>query len=358
MTDWHGKPYYSLDAYCKNTYKHKLYKIALNAHLTCPNRDGHLGLRGCIFCSAGGSGEFAASMPSATEFAAIPLENYPTAATPPPTEGFPLEGSSLTNSELSHDYCDDAWDISRQLQEGLALFGDKKIGEEYIAYFQAFTNTYGPLPYLETIYRSALSHPRVRGISIATRPDCVEEPVIELLKKLQEEFPAKFIWIELGLQSIHEKTASYIRRGYPLKTFEDAYARLSTAGFPVIIHLILGLPTESHEEMLQSVKWVSHLHPFGVKLQLLHVLRGTDLEAEYLAGRFETLTKEAYLSLLSECIANLDPEIVIHRVTGDGRGTDLSAPDWSRNKKDVLNSLHHLLKEKNIRQGCHCEEKP
>lgn len=330
MTDWHGKPYYSLDAYCKNTYQHKLYKIALNAHLTCPNRDGTLGLRGCIFCSAGGSGEFAASLPEGPSFSECP------------------------SSSDSHA----ALDIDRQLQEGLALFGDKKTGEEYIAYFQAFTNTYGPLPYLETIYRSALSHPKVRGISIATRPDCVGEPVVQLLKGLQQEFPDKFIWIELGLQSIHEKTATYVRRGYPLKTFEDAYARLSAAGFPVIIHLILGLPMESQEEMLQSVEWVSRLHPFGIKLQLLHVLRGTDLETEYLAGKFETLTKEAYLSLLSECIARLDPEIVIHRVTGDGRGVDLIAPDWSRNKKDVLNSLHHLLKEKNIRQGCHCEDKP
>ena len=330
MTDWHGKPYYSLDAYCKNTYQHKLYKIALNAHLTCPNRDGTLGLRGCIFCSAGGSGEFAACLPEGPSFSECP------------------------SSSDSHV----ALDIDRQLQEGLALFGDKKTGEEYIAYFQAFTNTYGPLPYLETIYRSALSHPKVRGISIATRPDCVGEPVVQLLKGLQQEFPDKFIWIELGLQSIHEKTATYVRRGYPLKTFEDAYARLSAAGFPVIIHLILGLPKESQEEMLQSVEWVSRLHPFGIKLQLLHVLRGTDLETEYLAGKFETLTKEAYLSLLSECIARLDPEIVIHRVTGDGKGTDLIAPDWSKNKKDVLNSLHHLLKEKNIRQGCHCEDKP
>ena len=337
MTDWHGKPYYSLDAYCKNTYQHKLYKIALNARLTCPNRDGHLGFRGCIFCSAGGSGEFAANL------------------LPEAEEGISSNSERLGRQRSNHS---DAWDIDRQLRQGLALFGEKKIGEEYIAYFQAFTNTYGPLPYLENIYRSALSHPKVRGISIATRPDCLDAPVIQLLRSLREEFPEKFIWIELGLQSIHEKTAHYVRRGYPLETFEDAYARLSEAGFPVIIHLILGLPTESQEEMLQSVEWVSRLHPFGIKLQLLHVLRGTDLETEYLAGKFETLTKEAYLSLLSECIARLDPEIVIHRVTGDGRGVDLIAPDWSRNKKDVLNSLHHLLKEKNIRQGCHCEDKP
>ncbi len=306
MTNWHGKPYYSLDAYCKNTYGHKLYKIALNAHLTCPNRDGRLGLRGCIFCSAGGSGEFAV---------------------------------------------DAGLDVDQQLAEGLALFGNKYVGEEFIAYFQAYTNTYGPLPYLESIYRNALSHPKVRGISIATRPDCMDEPVVQLLQQLKLEFPEKFIWVELGLQTIHEKTADYIRRGYPLGVFEDAFTRLSAADVPVIVHLILGLPGESREEILESVQWVSDRKPFGVKLQLLHVLQGTDLATEYLDGKFQTLTKDAYLSLIADCTSLLDPAIVIHRVTGDGRGKDLIAPDWSRNKKDVLNSLHHYLKEHGIRQG-------
>ena len=314
MTDWRGKPYYSLDAYCKNEFHHKVYKIALNAHLTCPNRDGRLGLRGCIFCSAGGSGEFA-----------VPVESA------------------------------DAWDVERQLQEGMALFGQKNVGEEFIAYFQAYTNTYGPLSYLESIYRSALSHPKVRGISIATRPDCVEEPVIRLLTELTAQFPDKFIWVELGLQTIHERTATYLRRGYPLSVFEDARARLSNAEIPVIVHLILGLPGENREMTLQTVEWVSDRKPFGVKFQLLHVLKDTDLATDYLEGKFEVLSKEAYLSLLAECIALLDPGIVIHRVTGDGKGTDLIAPDWSKNKKDVLNSLHHLLKEKHIRQGCRKE---
>ncbi|MBP5282133.1 MAG: TIGR01212 family radical SAM protein [Lachnospiraceae bacterium] len=308
MTDWHGKPYYSIDAYCKNTYHYKLYKIALNAHLTCPNRDGSLDFRGCIFCSAGGSGDFA-----------VPL---------------------------SHD-------IDKQLADGLALFGTKRVGEEFIAYFQAFTNTYGPLPYLEQIYRSALEHPKIRGISIATRPDCVGEPVIALLQKLQSEYHDKFIWVELGLQTIHEKTAASIRRGYDLPVFADAYDRLSAASLPVIVHLILGLPGESDDQILESVDYVSSLRPFGVKLQLLHILRGTDLAKDYDEGKFEVLTKDAYLTLLSQCIAHLDPSIVIHRVTGDGKGEDLIAPDWSRNKKDVLNSLHHLLKIKGITQGCH-----
>lgn len=311
MTDWHGKPYYSLDAYCKNVYHHKLYKIALNAHLTCPNRDGTLDVRGCIFCSRGGSGEFA-----------VPI------------------------SEKS------ANDMERQLAEGLKLFGTKNVGEEFIAYFQAYTNTYGPLPYLEQIYRSALRHPKIRGVSIATRPDCVGDDIVSLLQRLAKDYPEKFIWIELGLQTIHEETARHIRRGYELPVFEDAFHRLSAAGIPVIVHMILGLPDETSDLILESVDYLSALRPFGVKLQLLHVLKDTDLAREYEEGQFDVLTKEAYLALLSECIAHLDPTIVIHRVTGDGRGTDLIAPDWSRNKKDVLNSLHHLLKVQGITQGC------
>ena len=334
MTDWHGKPYYSIDAYCKNEFQHKLYKIALNAHLTCPNRDGSLDFRGCIFCSGGGSGEFA-----------VPLEsgcgNAPTA-----------RGGAFFDAPAP------AIDVSRQLQDGLALFGDKRVGEEFIAYFQAFTNTYGPLSYLERIYRSALEHPKIRGISIATRPDCVGEPVIDLLTTLKREYPEKFIWVELGLQTIHEDTAVYVRRGYPLPVFADAFTRLTASGLPVIVHLILGLPGEDAGRIFESVDYVSSLRPFGVKLQLLHVLKDTDLAKDFLAGQFQTLTKEEYLSLLAEAIARLDPSITIHRVTGDGRGEDLIAPDWSRNKKDVLNSLHHLLKVNGITQGCHLKKEP
>ena len=169
---WHGKPYYSLDAYCKNTFHHKCYKIALNAHMSCPNRDGTLGHRGCIFCSAGGSGDFAV----------------------------PTAGKS----------------ICKQLEEGLSLFHDKKVGQEFIAYFQAYTNTYAPLPYLEQIYTEALECPDVCGISIATRPDCLPDEVLALLSRLKNGYPDKFIWVELGLQTIHQPTADYIRRGYAL----------------------------------------------------------------------------------------------------------------------------------------------
>ncbi len=306
-TDWHGKPYYSLDAYCKNTFAHKCYKIALNAHMTCPNRDGTLGTRGCIFCSEGGSGDFA-------------IEN---------------QGQS----------------IEKQLAEGLSLFRSKKTGSHFIAYFQAFTNTYAPIDYLEKVYREALDCPSVCGISIATRPDCLSEEVLALLYNLRKEYSDKFIWIELGLQTIHENTAAFIRRGYPLSCFEDAYLHLQTLGIPVIVHMILGLPHETPEMILQTIEYLNRLHPFGVKLQLLHVLKYTDLAEYYLSGDFDVLTKEEYLSLVSQCLTHLSPEIVIHRVTGDGPKDILIAPKWSCNKRDVLNSLHKLMKDTGACQG-------
>lgn len=325
MTDWHGKPYYSLDAYCKNTFHHKCYKIALNAHMTCPNRDGTLGVRGCIFCKDG-SGEFAVKLP------------------------FPAYDDTSHRTENADAFAD----IDGQLRAGISLFGDKCVGEHFIAYFQAYTNTYAPLPYLEAVYRCALNHSQVCGISIATRPDCINPEIIQLLLRLKAEYSSKFIWVELGLQTIHDTTADYIRRGYPLPVFENAFQLLSDADIPVIVHVILGLPGEDQEHQLQTIDYLSQLRPFGVKLQLLHVLEGTDLALDYREGRFQVLSLEDYLSLLTECIARLHPDIVIHRLTGDGAKNDLIAPYWSRNKREVLNSLHHKLKLEGIRQGMSC----
>lgn len=305
---WYGKPYYSLDAYCKNTFHHKCYKIALNAHMSCPNRDGTLGTRGCIFCSAGGSGDFAV----------------------------PTAGKS----------------IRRQLEQGLSLFHDKKVGQDFIAYFQAYTNTYAPLPYLEQIYTEALDCPDVCGISIATRPDCLPDEVLALLAKLKDRYPDKFIWVELGLQTIHQTTADYIRRGYALPCFAEAFRALSAIDIPVIVHVILGLPGETPEMVLQTIDYLNALKPFGIKLQLLHILKNTDLASDYLAGSFEALSKEDYLDLLVRCLTRLSPRIVVHRVTGDGPKDLLIAPKWSLNKRDVLNSLHKLMKAQGCLQGC------
>lgn len=305
--NWHHKPYYSLDAYLKNTFGHKCYKIALNAHMTCPNRDGTLDTRGCIFCSKGGSGDFAVS--------------------------------------TRHKSIED------QLREGHSLFGDKQVGNHFIAYFQAFTNTYGPIAYLEKVYRQALEAPEIIGISIATRPDCLGPQVCTLLSRLRREYPSKFIWVELGLQTIHEATATYIRRGYVLSCFEQAMKDLDAIQIPVIIHMILGLPGETPEMMLQTVRYINQWQPFGVKLQLLHVLKDTDLADHYHRGDIQVLTKDTYLDILIKCLEQLSPQIVIHRVTGDGPKELLLAPTFSLNKRDVLNSLHKLMRTRNTYQG-------
>lgn len=301
QTDWHGKPYYSLDAWCKNTYQHKCYKVALNAHMSCPNRDGTLGTRGCIFCSEGGSGDFAGDLTSGIRKIADKLPD-------------------MTSPCI-------------------------------IAYFQAYTNTYAPYSYLEKVYTEALSYPLVCGISIATRPDCLPEEVLDLLSSLKERFPDKFIWIELGLQTIHQRTADFIRRGYELPCFEAAMKHLNAIGIPVIVHVILGLPGETEAQMLETVQYLNAFHPFGIKLQLLHVLENTDLADCYRNGDFDVLTKDAYLEIVTSCLELLSPDIVVHRVTGDGPKEILIAPQWSADKRDVLNSLHALMKKKNAHQG-------
>lgn len=302
---WHGKPYYSLDAYCKNTFGHKCYKIAIDAGMTCPNRDGTLGTKGCIFCSAGGSGDFAVS------------------------------GDSITSQVIS----------------GKEKFGTKKVGEHFIAYFQAYTNTYAPIPYLRKIFTEALNEPQICGISIATRPDCLGSEVLALLEELQEMYPNKYIWVELGLQTIHEDTAVYIRRGYKLDCFETAVNQLHKLQIPVIVHVILGLPGETDAHIYQTVHYLNRQNIFGIKLQLLHVLEGTDLADDYRCGLFRTYEKEEYLDILIHCLELLSPEIVVHRVTGDGPKDILLAPRWSLNKRDVLNSLHKKMKENNTYQG-------
>lgn len=303
---WLDRPYYSLDAYCKNRYGSKVYKIALDAGLTCPNRDGTLGHRGCIFCSAGGSGDFAVK----------------------PNDS-----------------------IAEQLQIGQAMFGKKKTGNLFIAYFQAYTNTYGDVNYLAEIYEEALKQPQIVGISIATRPDCLPPEVLDLLVSLKQKYPAKDIWVELGLQTIHDTTAAYIRRGYKLEVFDSTIAALRERNIPVVVHVILGLPGESENMVLQTIQYLNRLPLFGIKLQLLHVLKDTDLAEDYLNGKFETLSKDDYMALLITCLKNLSPDIVIHRLTGDGPKDLLIAPTWSLYKRDFFNTLHRYLKQTGEYQG-------
>ena len=312
--DWLDKPYYSLNAYFKHTYGQKIYKIAVDAGLSCPNRDGTLDTRGCIFCSKGGSGDFAVKVGS----------------------------------------------VKEQINQGKAKF-NKDSGDKFVIYFQAFTNTYGNPDYLRRIWTEALEEESVVGISIATRPDCLGDEVMGVLKELVEKYCNKFIWVELGLQSIHDKTAEYIRRHYPLSQYEDAVRKLHKLGIPYITHIIFGLPGESKEDMLETVFYVeqgvfeqdshSKIKPFGMKLQLLHVLEDTDLADDYRQGKFQTMDMDEYLDLVIEALQKINPEIVIHRVTGDGPKSILISPTWSGNKKQVLNTLHRKMRERNARQG-------
>ena len=299
---------YTLNDYCRETFGEKLYKISLNGGFTCPNRDGTLGSRGCIFCSAGGSGDFAED-PHASIAAQI-----------------------------------EAW--KKKVEKKM------KSGGHYIAYFQAYTNTYAPLERLEALFTAAISHPDIRVLSVATRPDCIPEETVALLARLNRIKP---VWVELGLQTIHEESARYIRRGYPLAVYEDALRRLKEAGLTVITHVILGLPGETREDMLETIKYlakgIKDTRTDGIKLQLLHVLRNTDLAEDYLAGRFSVMTLEEYLPLLADCVRRLPPDMVVHRITGDGPKNLLLAPLWTGNKRLVLNAITRYFKEEQVQQG-------
>ena len=294
QTDWGGKPYHSLDYELKKQFGKKIYKISLDGGMTCPNRDGTLGTGGCIFCSAGGSGDFAEKRTSSLK------------------EQMDLAKTRVRRKISGND-------------------------NSYIAYFQSYTNTYAPLPYLEQLFTEAVSFPEICGLSIGTRPDCLPDGTVKLLAELNRKKP---VWVELGLQTIHEDTAKLIRRGYELPVFEDAYRRLKAAGLTVIVHVILGLPGESKEQMLKTVRYLGALHVDGIKLQLL-----------YRSGAFRTMELPEYPELIGDCLKILPPDTVIHRISGDGPKSLLIAPEWSGNKRLVLNSIAKYLKEQKIYQG-------
>ncbi len=284
----------TLNQYLRERFGRKIYKISISGGFTCPNRDGTLDTRGCIFCSAGGSGDFA-------------------------------EDKNLS--------------ITEQIDLGKRRVA-AKMPEGYIAYFQAFTNTYAPVERLRALYSEAIEHPCIVAVSIGTRPDCLSDEVLDLIAELNLLKP---VWIELGLQTIHEKSAEYIRRGYPLAVYERAIRELRARNIETITHVILGLPGESREEMLQTVKYVGESGVQGIKLQLLHVLEGTDLALDYRNGLFEVMTMDDYISLIKDCVDILPDDIVIHRLTGDGPKRILIAPEWTKDKKRVLNALNKEL---------------
>ena len=280
----------------REQYGEKVYKLSLSSGCSCPNRDGSLSVGGCSFCSEGGSGDFAAAFAP----------------------------------------------IGQQLEEAKARIRQKTDAKKFIAYFQSFTNTYGDPARLLPLYREVLEREEIAALSLGTRPDCLGEDVMAMLRKLQAVKP---VWLELGLQTIHEDTARRIHRGYPLEVFRESYARLKREGFLVVVHLIFGLPGETREDMLQSVRYLAALDPppDGVKLQMLHILEGTELGEAYKRQPFPLLSLEEYADLIEESAAILPPETVFHRITGDGPGKLLLAPDWTRNKKRVLNTLNARL---------------
>lgn len=296
------KHYYSLNEYNLMKYGCKIYKLSISGTMTCPNRDGKLDTRGCIFCSKGGSGEFASS-------ALLP--------------------------------------VKEQLEQAKKKVEQKNKNGKYTAYFQPYTNTYADTAYLKKLFYEAIEPDYIVGLSVATRPDCLEDDKIMILSELNRIKPVS---VELGLQTIHKSTADYIRRGYELDIYDEAVKKLKSNDIEVITHLIIGLPNETENMIYESVKYVGE-RTDGIKLQLLHVLRDTDLEEEYKSGKFEVLSLEKYTDIICNCIELLPPNVVIHRITGDGDKKSLIAPLWSGNKKHVLNYMNSEFERRNIIQG-------
>ncbi|MCI6498192.1 MAG: TIGR01212 family radical SAM protein [Lachnospiraceae bacterium] len=294
-----------VNKYFRDRFGSKIYKIALNGGMTCPNRDGKISTGGCIFCSEGGSGDFA------------------------PPSGV---------------------NISEQIETSINQVSAKIKDGKYIAYFQAYTNTYAPVEYLRSIFYEAIKHPAVVGISIATRPDCLPSEVLELLDELNHIKP---VFIELGFQTSNEQTAHFINRGYDNSVFDNAVRSLSELGIEVIAHVIIGLPSETSYDVLNTITHINSLPVNGIKLQLMHILKHTALEKIYadLPDIFHFTDENDYIWILGECIEHLRPDIVIHRLTGDGPKKILIAPTWSSNKKHVLNTMNNYFNTHNITQG-------
>ena len=288
--------YVSANEYYRRKFGCKVYRLSLDGGFTCPNRDGTLGTGGCIFCSGSGSGDFA-------------------------------EGGN---------------NITTQLERAKARVRSKMQDGKYIAYFQSFTGTYAPTEQLRAKYMAAIAPEDIVGLAIGTRPDCLGEDVIELLAQINRIKPVS---VELGLQTVHPETVRYIRRGYDNAVYFDAVRRLKTAGIEVVTHIILGLPGETAEMAMETTRQAVAAGTDGVKFHLLHVICGTDLEAEYMAGKFSCLTLEAYGDMLKACISLLPAHVVVHRITGDGAKKDLVAPAWSADKKRVLNYLNRILRQ-------------
>lgn len=301
---WSGKRYHSLDHYLKQTFGQKLYKLSLDGGMTCPNRDGKLSFGGCIFCSADGSGDFSVPVSAGTD---------------------------------------------EQINAAKQMVADKYSGNRYIAYFQAYTNTYAPVGRLRELFEPVIMRDDIAVLDIATRPDCIEDEKIELIGELAKIKP---VWIELGLQTSNDKTAGLINRCYPTEQYDKAVCRLHDAGAVVITHMIVGLPGEERDDMLDTAMHIARCGSDGIKLQLMHILKGTVLARMYEKGEFDALSEDEYIGLICDIISVLPENMVIHRLTGDGDREKLIAPLWSCDKRRILNRISHELKLRRIIQGC------
>lgn len=286
---------YTANDYIRDTFGEKLYKISLNAGTTCPNRDGTVGIGGCIFCSASGSGDFS------------------------------------EDAEL---------DIDSQIEQAKMRIAGKCRCNRFIAYFQSFTNTYGDPEMLRSKFLTAAKRDDIAAVSIASRPDCFGSDVLEIIKEVNAIKP---VWIELGLQTSSEKTAALINRGYALGEYDRTVDRLKELGVHIIVHMIIGLPGETKQDMVSTARYIADSGVGGIKLQLLHVIKNTVIEKMYNNSEFDVLSFEEYADILCACLRVLPPEMVVHRFTGDGPKKTLVAPMWSTDKKMVLNRLNRIV---------------
>lgn len=298
MEKHNNRRFYSLNDFFKDEFKDKVFKVSLDGGFTCPNRDGKVAHGGCIFCSDAGSGEFAG------------------------------------NRRKS---------ITEQIDEQLEFLKDKVKDKKVIAYFQNFTNTYGDVEYLREIYYEALNHPKVLGLAIGTRPDCIENDTLELLKEINEKH---FFWIELGLQTIDDKVAKIINRGYPLSTYIETSKKLKDSGIKFVTHMIVGLPTEEREDILNTAKCIVQSGAWGIKIHSLHIIKGTPLERLYNDKKFKVFTLDEYVDIVVTILKLLPDKMVVHRVTGDGKKDEVVEPKWSLNKRKVLNEIEKELKKR------------
>ncbi|MBY6839249.1 TIGR01212 family radical SAM protein [Clostridium botulinum] len=300
---WNGKRYHSLNYFLREKFGEKVFKISLDGGFSCPNRDGKVSKGGCVFCSARGSGDYAGS------------RNF-----------------SITN----------------QFNNVKTMMANKWKSGKYIAYFQAYTNTYAPVDELRQKYEEAINQEGVVALSIATRPDCLEDEVLDLIEELSKKL---YVWVELGLQTINDDVAKKINRGYDLKVFDDAMTRLKERNIDVVVHSILGLPGESQDDMLKTIDYIAHSGAQGIKLHLLHLMKDTKMVELYESGELQFLSQEDYIKLICKAVSMLPKEMVVHRLTGDAPRDLLIGPMWSLKKWEVLNAIDKTLEDNEIYQG-------